>query len=139
MKKQLCPSYNICYFAFRLLVLMTMTDLLMVACDNGGGSGEPRCDVVANANASAFFKVINHLDSGLAWNFSDGSYAFGADMKPNECTVFGLNPGGYSVTFQQCNIGDAACTSYFGPTKDVVFSVNSGETYTVDVSGNFFQ
>jgi hypothetical protein len=116
----------------------------LVACgsgDDGGGSGgEPRCDLIAqmNTNPDAFFKVINRLSGGLAWSFSNG-LAFGADMKPNECTLVGLNPGGYSATFQQCNISDAACTSSFGPTREVVFSVQNGETYTVEVNSSFFQ
>lgn len=103
-------------------------------------SKEPSCDVVANQNEDSFLKVINRLDVGLQWTFSDGSYPFGADMKPDECTIFGLSPGTYSVTFQQCNIsGDEGCASTIGNPKKVMFTTTMGETHTVDVSASFFQ
>jgi len=105
-----------------------------------GGGAEPKCDLVASttSNPNEYFQVINQLNSGLTWYFSN-AIPFGADMKPSECTLVGLNPGGYAVTFQQCAIADAACTSTFGPTKEVVFSVQNNETYIVEVNSNFFQ
>jgi hypothetical protein len=130
--------------SYRVVIVSMVLGMSLLACggggDDSGGGEEPRCDLVASntTNPDAFFKVVNRLNSGLAWQFSNG-IPFGADMKPNECTLFGLSPGGYSATFQQCNIADEACTSSFGPTKEVVFSVNNNETYTVEVTGGFFQ
>ena len=124
-----------------VIVFAILVSTLIVACSSSedDGSGEVRCDLVAstNQNPDTFFKVINRLNGGLSWHFSDG-IPFGADMKPNECVIFGLNPGGYSVTFQQCNIADEACASLFGSTKEVVFSVERTKTHTVEVRSEFF-
>lgn len=142
--KLFVASVGILIDLFRIMLVAAVFSISLVACssggDDGGGGGEPRCDLVASntTNPDAFFKVVNRLGGGLAWKFSNG-IPFGADMKPNECTLFGLSPGGYSVTFQQCNITDEACTSNFGPTKEVVFTVQNGETYTVEVNSGFFQ
>jgi len=111
------------------------------ACSSDDDSGgEPRCDLVASttSNPTEFFKVVNSLNGGLQWYFTNG-IPFGADMKPGECTLFGLSPGGYSATFQQCNIGNEACTSNFGPARQEVFTVQSNETHTVTVTASYFQ
>ena len=128
---------------YRVSIVVLALGISLVAWSNrgdGGSSSEPRCDHVASttSNPTAYFKVINRLNGGLTWHFSNGP-PFGADMKSNECTLFGLSPGGYSETFQQCNIADEACTLTFGPTKEVVFSVQNDETYTVEVNSGFFQ
>ena len=125
---------------FRLSLFLIL-NVVVTACSSGDdGGGEPRCDLVAanTTNPTAYFKVVNSLNTGLSWYFNNG-IPFGADMKPGECTLFGLSPGGYSVTFQQCNIADQACISEFGPTRDEVFSVQSNETHTVTVTPGYFQ
>ena len=66
------------------------------------------------------------------------AFAFGADMKPEKCTIMGVTSRQFSVELQQCNIGDAACTSTFGSVKIIVFSVLDGETFTLDVTSNTF-
>jgi hypothetical protein len=104
--------------------------------DSGNSSSTGNCDIVANATGPAFFKVINNLGSGVAWYLPD--YAFGADMKPGECTIMGVMSSQYTLEVQQCSISNAACTSYFGQTKYIVFSVLDGETYTLNVTSNTF-
>ncbi|GMT47420.1 MAG: hypothetical protein IEMM0007_0986 [bacterium] len=110
---------------------------LITACGSSSDDGESSCDVVANAKGPAFLKIINHLDTGLSWVMWD--YAFGADMKPGECTIFGVSAGTHTVELTQCYISDnSACSSNFGTTKTRNFSVADGETYTVDVTEGFF-
>ena len=128
---------------YRMSIVVLAFGILLVAWSNrgdGGNSSEPRCDFVASttSNPTAYFKVINRLNGGLTWHFSNGP-PFGDDMEHNACTFFGLSPRGYSVIFQQCNVADEACTSSFGPTREVVFYIQNGETYTVQVSSRLFQ
>ena len=94
------------------------------------------CDVVANPGWSNNFRVINSLGTGLEWVIQ--TYPFGADMKPGECTIMGVSEGSHIVEFTQCNIGDAACISTFGPTIPISFSVTGGETYTIEVTSGLF-
>ena len=111
----------------------------LTSCGGGSSSGDGSsgaCDVVANAAGPAFFRVENNLNSGLSWTLP--AYAFGADMKPGECTIFGVTPSQLTVELQQCNIGDAACISTIGPTKMIVFTVVDGETFILDVTNNTF-
>lgn len=123
--------YGICRH-FTILVLA----VLLSSCGSSGSDGGS-CDMVANPNGPAYFKVVNNLNSGLEWYFQDG-YAFGADMKPGECTNMGVAASQYTIQLQQCNISDAGCTSNFGSSRSVVFSVTQGETYTLTVDGSFF-
>lgn len=120
------------------LLMLPLMLLFLSACssDDGGGGGVGVCDTVANPDGPAFFKVENNLDSGLMWILE--VYAFGADMKPGECTIMGVDPDQYTVEIQQCNIGDAACTSTIGSSKLIVFSVGQGETYALTVDSNTF-
>ena len=119
------------------LIFYTVMATFVAACGGGGDGGAQSCDIVANAQGPAFMKVVNNLGTGLQWQLS--GYAFGADMKPGECTIFGLSASQHTVSFQQCNIGDAACTSTFGATVQKVFAVANGETYTFEVNASLFQ
>jgi hypothetical protein len=107
----------------------------LISCSSGGGSSGG-CDLIANANGPAYFQVENNLSSGLQWYLS--AYAFGADMKPGECTKMGVSSRQFTVELQQCNIGGGACTSSFGPIKAIVFSVLDGETYNLSVDSSTF-
>lgn len=107
-----------------------------MGCEDGNDDGGGSCDMIANQDGPAYFKVKNNLSSGLEWYLN--SYAFGADMKPGECTNMGVAASQYTVRFQQCNIGDGACTSTFGSPRSIVFSVAQGETHTVNVDSSFF-
>ena len=118
------------------LLMLPLMLLFLSACSSDDGGGSVVCDTVANPDGPAFFKVENNLDSGLIWILQ--AYAFGADMKPGECVIMGVDPDQYTVEIQQCNIGDADCTSTFGSSKLIVFSVGQGETYTLTVDSNTF-
>lgn len=124
--------------SLRVLLILLLTAFMSACGDSDGddGNGAAQCDVVANPGWSNNLKVINHLATGLEWYLEE--YAFAADLKPAECTIFGLNEGSHTVELTQCNIGDEGCTSTFGPTKAVDFSVIGGQTYTIDVKSGFF-
>jgi hypothetical protein len=55
-----------------------------------------------------------------------------------ECTIMGVSGGTHTVDFTQCDIGDAACISTFGPTVPITFTVTGGETYAVEVTSDLF-
>jgi hypothetical protein len=124
------------------LLMAVLLSFILSGCGGGSSSGDSggdanaNCDVVANPAGPAFFKVENRLNSGLSWILP--AFAFGADMKPGECTIMGVTSRQFSVELQQCNIGDAACTSTIGPVKIIVFSVLDGETFTLDVTSDTF-
>ena len=110
--------------------------VFLSACSSSGGSAS--CDTVASTvAATAFFRVENNLSSGLSWTLP--AFAFGADMKPGECTIVGVEPSQYTVELQQCNIGSEACTSDIGSEKLIVFSVAQGDTFTLIVDSNTFK
>jgi hypothetical protein len=119
------------YILFSIVVLFTLN-----ACGSSSSSSSSNCDTVANPNGPAYFKVENRLNSGLEWFLP--AYAFGADMKPDECTIMGVAASQLTVEVTQCNIGGGACTSTFGPTKMIVFNVSSGDTFTLKVTDNTF-
>lgn len=117
----------------RLSYSLLFIGIVTSCSDSGSSSG---CDTIANADGPAFFKVENDLDSGLSWVL--GAYAFGADMKPGECTIMGVEARQFTVELQRCNIGGGACTSYYGQATSEVFSVAEGETYTMTVNSSMF-
>ena len=117
------------------LALIPLTLIFLSACSSsGGGAG---CDTVANPDGPAFFRVENNLSSGLSWTLP--AFAFGADMKPGECTIMGVTSSQFTVELQQCNIGSEACTSDIGLEKLIVFSVAQGDTFTLIVDGDTFK
>ena len=118
-----------------LLIFLAPLAFVLAGCSGGGGGGGG-CDLVANADGPAFFKVENDLSSGLSWFLP--AFAFGADMKPGECTKMGVPSRQITIELQQCDIGGGACTSNFGPTKMIVFSVLDGETFTLEVTSSTF-
>jgi len=120
------------------LLMMIAVACLLTSCgsSSNSSSSSSKCDVVANAAGPAFFRVENQLNSGLSWVLP--AFAFGADMKPDECTIFGLPAAQYTVELQQCNIGGGACTSYFGPVVMKLFTVADGETYKLKVKSSTF-
>lgn len=106
-------------------------------CGVVSSSVDGSCDIVANPDGPAFFKVQNNLSSGLEWYLPD--YAFAADMKPGECTIMGvLANQTFTAELQQCTIGDEACITYFGPTEFIPFTLGNGETFTLSVDSTLF-
>lgn len=135
--RQKCKSFQ--FYDSLKYIILSLVLMCLSACsseDSGVSSASSGCDTVANPAGPAFFKVENNLSSGLAWFLP--AYAFGADMKPGECTIMGVASSQLTVEVQQCNIGATACTSTFGITKSIVFSVLDGETYTLSVTSNTF-
>lgn len=116
--------------------IVSLFIILLGVSSCGSSSGGGGCDLVANAGGPAYFEVENNLSSGLEWTIS--TYAFGADMKPGECTRMGVASRQHTVELQQCTIGSAACTSSFGPIRTIVFDVLDGDTYTLEVNSGFF-
>ena len=116
-------------------ILLLVTPLLLIGC-GGSSDGGGGCETIANADGPAFFTVENNLDTGLEWFLP--AFAFAADMRPGECTIMGVTSRQFTVDLQQCNIGSNGCTSFFGPSKSVVFSVVDGETFTLTVGSDFF-
>lgn len=121
----------------RFLVLFVLATLVSACSSGGSDNSASSCDMIANPDGPAYFKVVNNLSSGLEWYFQ-GSYAFGADMKPGECTNMGVAASQYTIRLQQCNISDADCTSNIGSSRTIVFSVAQGETYTLAVDSSSF-
>ena len=118
--------------AFVLVLSLLVIAGFLLSCIGSDG-----CDVVANPDGPGFLKVTNRLPTGLQWVLS--AYAFQSDMRPGECTIFGVGTNtSFDLTLTQCNIGSRGCDSTFGPTKTVRFSVVNGETYTIEVSDGFF-
>lgn len=118
------------------LMLSVLVSFALAGCGSSSSSSTNDCDIVANSAGPAFFKVENSLSTGLSWHLP--AFAFGADMKPGECTIMGVNSSQFTAELQQCNIGSGACTSTFGPTKLIVFSVLVGEAYTLIVTSSTF-
>ena len=125
---------RIFYHDVIVAVFFTISFAMLSACGGGGGGG---CDMIANPSGPAYFQVTNAMSNGLRWSFVN-SYAFGADMKPGECTKMGVAASQYEVEFQRCVISDAACTSTYGITKTIMFTVSAGDTYSVTVDDAFF-
>ncbi len=114
--------------------LFVLLAALMASCGSDPSGSD--CQVVANPDWSNNLKVINNLDTGVEWKIS--KYPFGADMKPGECVIMGVSEGSYTVDLTQCQIGDAACISMFGPTITENFTVSGGQTHTIDVTSGMF-
>ena len=94
------------------------------------------CDTVANAQGPAYLKVVNRLDTGLEWRVD--AYAFGGLMQPDTCNIFGVQSGEYMVDLDQCTFSSDSECNFFGTTKSLYFSVEDGETYTINVDKSFF-
>ena len=119
-------------------LMLTFMLIFITACSGGGGDGDNSgsCDIIANPDGPAFFRVENNLSTGLEWILP--AFAFGADMQPGECTIMGVTSRQFTVDLQQCNIGNDGCTSNFGLSKSIVFSVLDGDTFTLTIDSNFF-
>ena len=124
-------------YKYTLHIVPILCALLLTSCGSDDiTSGSGGCDLVANPQEESFFQVTNGLSSGLQWIIR--AYAFGGDMKPGECNKFGVANGSYTVRFTQCSIAGAACTSTFGPTVSQMFTVASGDTYSITVTTDMF-
>lgn len=114
---------------------------LIICCGGGGGGGSDgggQCELVASeANATSFLEVDNVLNIGIEWYLPD--YAFGAFLRPGECTLFGLRSNRqFELTVTRCtSAGDVDCPNN-GIERIIDFSVADGETYAIVVNEDFF-
>lgn len=121
-----------------LVFLLPLIMLIMFGCDGSGSSGGGgTCEIVANADASSFLEVDNTLNTGIEWFL--GAYAFGAFLRPGECTQFGLLPDTtFDLVVTRClSASDINCPTD-GTQRTITFSVAVGETYAITVDENFF-
>jgi hypothetical protein len=91
-------------------------------------------------------KVINRLDGGLSVGVGSAGpgqpiVSVGADMNPNTCELYGLFPGIYEVTLQQCEQdepGSSECTTLFGTLITRQIDLAEDETETIEVTLSIF-
>lgn len=109
------------------------------------------CEVIfttagQGSNPTTVIKVINRMDRGLAVGVGSSGpgqpiVSVGADMSPNTCELYGLFPGLYEVTLQQCDQDDAGsseCTTLVGQLVTQEVDVAEDETETIDVTFSTF-
>jgi hypothetical protein len=123
----------------KALIILAILTGMSVGCGGGGGSdggGSGDCDLVANAQEDAFLEVENATNTGIEWYLAP--YAFGAFLRPGECTRFGLQPDTYDLETTRCtSSSDYNCPNN-GVTVTERFTVNDGETYLIVVTENYF-
>ena len=94
------------------------------------------CDLVANPDGPSYLEVQNTLNTGVEWYLAD--YAFGAFLRPGECTQFGLADGTYDLIISQCaSADDYNCPDVVAETTQR-FSVADGETHIIVVTADTF-
>lgn len=135
-----------------MTLVITMTGI--AACGLGGitdFTDNSNCELIfttagQGSNPTTAIKVINRLDGGLAVGVGSAGpgqpiVSVGADMSPNTCEIYGLFPGLYEVTLQQCNQdepGSSECSSELGPLVERQIDLMEGETETIEVTSAFF-
>ena len=124
--------------ALLLISLIVVLIPLFLGCGGGGSDGGGGgCDLVANANSTSFLEVENVLPTGIEWYLQ--AYAFGAFLRPGECTQFGIQPNTtFELVITRCTSpSDTNCPN-IGTTRTIYFSANSGEIYSILVNDSFF-
>jgi len=109
------------------------------------------CEVIfttagQGSNPTTVIKVINRLDGGLQVIVGSAGpgqpiVSVGADMNPNSCELYGLFPGLYEVTLQQCDQddpGSSECTTVFGTPVVRQVDLAEDETETIEVTTSIF-
>lgn len=125
-------------------IILTVCTSIFFGCGGGGGGddgdsdggGSADCDLVANPQENSFLQVENDTNTGIEWYLAD--YAFGAFLRPGECTRFGLTPGTYDLETTRC----LSSTDYGCPNNGVnvteSFTVKDGEIYLRVVTEDYF-
>jgi hypothetical protein len=112
-----------------------MSSSVLTGCGGSGGGGGTGCELVTEGES--FLKMTNHLNTGLRVYLEQ--FAFGADMRPGVCEIYGMPAGSVSVELTQCNLSDdGGCPDLFGPTRTISFSVAEGETHDIVVTADLF-
>ncbi len=97
------------------------------------GSDIGDCEVVINPEGPSFLKVINRSGSYIELFFPE--YAFSARVRPNACEIYGVDPGSRDLEISRCSDGN--CDS-LSSTINSDFYAKSGETFTIEVTDEFF-
>lgn len=82
------------------------------------------CEVVINPDGPAFLKIINDLDSSA--NLFLPEYAFGAEIDPGACEIYGMDVGEREA---EITVGS--------DTVNLQFTLEDGETHVVELSQYF--
>lgn len=109
------------------LTALFLCAVLIVSCGKDS-SGPGSCEVV-NGNYHTNLRVNNGTSSGLILEFYR-SIRIG-DVPSGGCWLFALEPGDYRVLFEKTG-------NSYSRTSYVSFSVNQGQTYTIDVTEDMF-
>jgi hypothetical protein len=92
-----------------------------------GGDEESSCETVINSQGPCFLKVVNNLSTQIDVDLP--YFGLSALMEPGACELYGHPDGTYRVSiFRRPS----------GPRRRVSFSVSDGETYTINVTEDFF-
>jgi hypothetical protein len=86
------------------------------------------CEYVINRNGPSYLKVINELNSDIDVDLT-AFLPFGATINPMTCEIYGIPTGNKQVTILK---------SGTQIEKTINFSIGDGETYTINVTGSFF-
>lgn len=112
---------------FSPILFALYCSFLFPACDKDNNGGKS-CETVVNPNGPAYLKVVNDRDEEIFVDLTN-VIPLGAQTRPGACEIFGLPTGDHTITIEN-ESGTAS--------KDVDFSVSTGETYTLTVDDNFF-
>ena len=82
------------------------------------------CEVVMNPQGPGFLKIINDLDSTAELFLPE--YAFGAEIQPRRCEIFGMSTG---LRHAEITVGS--------DTENLSFTIEDGVTYTIELSQYF--
>ena len=127
------------YLLLSTMIFVTVIVIIsFIGCDLSPGGTPPGsdigdCEVVINAGGPSFLKVINISGSYIEVYLPE--YAFAAIVRPNVCEIYGVNSGSRDLEISRCSDGD--CNS-LSSTINSDFYVESGETFTIEVTDGFF-
>lgn len=100
------------------------------------------CELISGGNR--YVKVVNNLNVGLQVVFPQ--FAFETNMRPGPgvCEITGLSVSATSFTVEveitRCvnSEENSDCSSTFGPTRRLNFSLRNGDTHEIVVGSGFF-
>lgn len=108
-----------------ILVILLSFCFILPGCGDNPADPEENCELVTQGNS--FLKVVNTSGSDIDVFFI--GFAFEALINNDKCEIFGLPAGNRSVDVEK---------RPNGPTRQVNFSVDFGQTFTLRVDTNFF-
>lgn len=110
----------------------------MISCGGGGGGDSEdypdNCEIVINADGPGFLKVVNNTSGHILVMLPE--YAFGANVRPYVCELYGLAIGYRQVEISQCT--DDNCDNWTS-TQYPTVNIQSGIAHEIIVNEDFFQ